>query len=196
MFLGIGGAMEQMLKVDQGHLVTQSRLMMISCLVLGTLIGEVLAIEEGFEAFGRWLKKVSRSEQDAGFVDAFVTTSLTICIGAMAIVGGITEGLTGDYQILATKAILDGIIVAMFTISKGKGALFSALPIVLLQGSVTLLARLLAPLMSDLALSYLSLVGAVMIFCVGLNLVFEKKIKVANMLPAICLAILWATILA
>lgn len=125
-------------------------------------------------------------------VDAFVTTSLTVCIGAMAVVGFIKDGIYGDYGILAAKAILDLIIVFVMTVSMGKGCVFSAIPVGIFQGIVTLLARLLEPLMTEAALSNLSLVGSIMIFCVGLNLVFGKKVKVANFLPAIVFAVAWA----
>ena len=170
-------------------------MMMILCLVLGMLVGEWFDIEQGFERFGEWLKHATRSDDDSRFVDAFVTTSLTVCIGAMAIVGSITEGLTGDYSILAAKAILDLIIVMILTVTKGKGAIFSAVSIFLLQGSVTLLAQVLSPVMTDYALSSISLLGNIMIFCVGINLFWGKMVKVANMLPALMFAVLWALFL-
>jgi uncharacterized membrane protein YqgA involved in biofilm formation len=126
------------------------------------------------------------------FVDGFVTASLTVCIGAMAIVGAIQDGLTGDYATLLTKAILDCIIICVMTASMGKGCMFSAIPVALLQGFVTLLATQIAPLMTQAALGNLSLVGNVLIFCVGVNLLWGKKIKVANLLPAIVFAVLAA----
>ncbi|MBY5034054.1 DUF554 domain-containing protein [Streptococcus gallolyticus] len=188
LFLGIAGALGKMLHISQGKLETSSS-MMILCLTLGTLIGEIINIEKGFENLEIWLKRVTKSEGEHGFVDAFVTTSLTICIGAMAVVGSITEGLTGDYSILAAKAVLDLMIVLILTVSKGKGAIFSAIPIFLFQGSMTILARFIAPIMTTLALDYLSLVGSILIFCVGVNLIFGKIIKIANMLPALIFAV-------
>jgi uncharacterized membrane protein YqgA involved in biofilm formation len=110
----------------------------------------------------------------------------------MAIVGSIKDGIYGDYSILAAKAILDLIIVFVMTVSMGKGCVFSAIPVGIFQGVITFLARLIEPLMTEAALSNLSLVGSIMIFCVGLNLVFGKKVKVANFLPAIVLAIAWS----
>lgn len=189
LFLGLNGALTQM------QTLADTTMMMILCLVLGMLIGELLDIEQGFDNFGAWLKRVTKSDKDVNFIDAFVTTSLTICIGAMAIVGSITEGLTGDYSILAAKAVLDLLIVMIVTVSKGKGSLFAVVPIILFQGSITLLAQLLSPIMTDLALSYLSLLGNMMIFCVGVNLFWGKMIKVANMLPGLGLAVLWAIFL-
>ena len=156
------------------------------------LIGEILNIEGGFERFGQWLKIKTGNARDKGFVDAFVTASLTVCIGAMAIVGSIQDGLTGDYSILATKAILDLIIIMVMSCSLGKGAVFSAIPVAVFQGSITLLAGFVRPLMTDAALDNLSLVGNVLIFCVGVNLVWGKKVKVANLLPAIAVAVIAA----
>ena len=144
------------------------------------------------ERFGEWLKKETGNAGDSGFVNAFVTASLTVCIGAMAIVGAIQDGILGDYSTLAVKSVLDFIIIAVMTSSMGKGCAFSAIPVFLFEGSVTLLARLLSPVMTELAISYLSLISSVLIFCVGLNLVFGKKTRVANMLPAVLLAVLAA----
>ena len=90
------------------------------------------------------------------------------------------------------KSVLDFIIVAVMTSSMGKGCAFSAIPVFLFEGAITLLARLVAPVMTDLAIAYLSLIGAILIFCVGLNLVWGKKVRVANMLPALVLAVLAA----
>ena len=161
-------------------------------MAIGALAGEAMDIEGAFERFGQWLKVKSGNAKDKGFVNAFVTASLTVCIGAMAIVGSIQDGLTGDYSILATKAILDLIIIMVMSCSLGKGAVFAAIPVAMLQGSITALAGLLRPVMTDGALANLSLVGNVLIFCVGINLVWGKKVKVANLLPAIVVAVVAA----
>ena len=110
----------------------------------------------------------------------------------MAIVGAIQDGLLGDYSTLAVKSVLDFIIVAVMTSSMGKGAVFSAIPVFLFEGSITVLAKLVSPIMTAAAIDYLSLIGSVLIFCIGVNLVWGKKLKVANMLPAVLLAILAA----
>ena len=129
---------------------------------------------------------------DAEFVNAFVTASLTVSIGTMAIVGAMQDGLLGDYSTLAVKSVLDLIIIAVMTSSMGKGAIFSAIPVFVFEGGITLLAKLVAPIMTPTAIAYLSLIGSVLIFCIGVNLVWGKKLKVANMLPAVLLAILAA----
>lgn len=164
----------------------------VLCLAIGTVIGELLRIEDGFERFGAWLKIKTGNARDARFVDAFVTCSLTVCIGAMAIVGAIQDGVMGDYSTLAVKSVLDFIIVAVMTSSMGKGCTFSAIPIFAFEGGITLLARLIAPVMTEAAIANLSLVGSILIFCVGVNLVWGKKVRVANMLPAVLLAVLAA----
>lgn len=192
LFLGVAGTMEQMLSVENGKLVSGGSMMMIFSMAIGALLGEWLNVEGKMEHFGKWLKTKTGSSGDNSFVDAFVTTSLTVCIGAMAIVGSIQDGIYGDYSILAAKAILDMIIVFVMTVSMGKGCIFSAIPVGIFQGIVTFLARLIEPLMTEAALSNLSLVGSVMIFCVGLNLVWGKKVKVANFLPAILVAVAWS----
>ena len=189
LFIAIAGALEGMMKVRGDSLVSGQSLLIICCLALGALIGEILGIEEGFQRFGEWLKRKTVNERDAGFVNAFVTASLTVCIGAMAIVGAIEDGINGDYSILATKAVLDLIIITVMTGSLGKGCAFSASPVAILQGSVTVLAGLLRPVMTEPALANLSLIGSVLISCVGVNLVWDRGLKVANMLPALVLAV-------
>ncbi len=194
MFIAIAGAMEGMLKVEGGALQSGRSMFVVLCLLLGTLIGEMIGIERGFERFGEWLKRKSGNSGDPVFVDAFVSASFTVCIGAMAIVGAIQDGIQGDYTTLAVKSVLDFIIVVVMTSSMGKGAAFSAIPVFILEGGVTLLAKVIAPVMTDAAIALLSLVGAILIFCVGVNLVWGKKIRVANMLPAVILAVLAAYI--
>lgn len=189
LFIGIAGAMEYMLPVSEKSLSGGGTILMILTLTLGGLIGEWIDIEAKFERFGEWLKKKTGNQKDNQFIHGFVTSSLTVCIGAMAIVGSIQDGVSGDYVILAAKSVLDFIIVMVMTCAMGKGCIFSAVPVFLLEGGITLLASLLKPVFTDLALNYISFVGSVLIFCVGLNLVWGKKVRVANLLPAIFLAI-------
>lgn len=192
LFIAVSGALEGMLTVENGAVVSGGAMLIIGCLAIGAIIGELLKIEDAFERFGQWLKVKTGNARDKGFVNAFVTASLTVCIGAMAIVGSIQDGITGDYSILATKAVLDLIIIMVMSCSLGKGAVFSAIPVAVFQGSITALAGLVRPLMTDAALANLSLVGNILIFCVGVNLVWGKKIKVANLLPAIVVAVIAA----
>ena len=187
MFLGVAGAMRYMLHSDL--LPGGGAMLVVACLALGGLIGEILNIEGLFERFGEWLKQKTGNARDTQFVNGFVTASLTVCIGAMAIMGAIQDGISGDWSTLGAKSILDLIIVMVMTCSLGKGCVFSAVPVLLWEGGLTLLATLIRPVMTEAAMGYLSLVGSVLIFCVGLNLVWGKKIRVANMLPAVVLAV-------
>lgn len=192
LFLGIGGAMEKMLLIQNGTLMSSKTMMIVGSLAIGALLGELLGLEAGIEKFGVWLKHKTKNDSDSEFVDAFVTASLTICIGAMAVVGAIQDGIYGNYSILAAKAVLDLIIIMIMTASQGKGCIFSAIPIAFFQGSITLLARVLEPLLTSAALDNLSLVGSILIFCVGINLLWGKKIKVANLLPSLVIAVVWS----
>lgn len=189
LFLGIAGALEGMLTVEGTGVVSGGAMLIIGCIALGSLIGALLNLEDGMERFGQWLKIKTGNARDTLFVDAFVTASLTVCIGAMAIVGSIQDGIKGDYSILAAKAVLDFIIIMVMTCSMGKGCIFSAIPVAIFQGSITALAGLIKPLMTDAALSNLSMIGSILIFCVGVNLMWGKKLQVANMLPAVVLAV-------
>mgnify|MGYP004457362247 FL=1 len=189
LFIGIAGAMEGMLKLSGSSLSAGRSMLIVASLALGALVGEILNIEHGFERFGEWLKVKTGNAKDKSFVEGFVTASLTVCIGAMAVVGSIKDGISGDYSILVTKAILDLIIITVMTCSLGKGCAFSAIPVAVFQGLITALARLIKPLMSDGALANLSLIGSILIFCVGVNLVWDKRIKVANLLPSLVFAV-------
>ena len=189
LFIGIAGAMEGMLKLSGSSLLAGRSMLIVASLALGVLVGEILNIEHGFERFGEWLKVKTGNAKDKSFVEGFVTASLTVCIGAMAVVGSIKDGISGDYSILVTKAILDLIIITVMTCSLGKGCAFSAIPVAVFQGLITALARLIKPLMTDGALENLSLIGSILIFCVGVNLVWDKRIKVANLLPSLVFAV-------
>ncbi len=195
MFIGIAGAMKGMLSIGaDGKLIAGGEMLVVGCLCLGGLVGEIIDIEGGLERFGAWLRKKTGSDGDGGFVDGFLTCTFTICIGAMAIVGSINDALYGDLSILVTKAVLDLIMVMILAASMGKGPIFSVIPVIILQGSVTALALLISPLMTELALSNLATVGSILVFCVGINLVFDKRVKVANLLPAIVFAVVSAFI--
>ena len=191
LFLGVGGCLQEMLTIVDGGLESGGTMMMIGSFAVGAILGELLDLEGKMERFGEWLKHKTKSDGDATFVDGFVTASLTVCIGAMAVVGAIQDGIRGDYSILLAKAILDLIIVMIMTASMGKGCIFSAIPVGMFQGAVTLLARQLEPLMTAPALSNLSLTGSMLIFCVGVNSIWGKKFKVANLLPTIFVAMIW-----
>ena len=185
MFVGTVGALQGMLTVQDGSLGSQGTLLMVLSLTVGGLAGEFLNIELGLERFGGWLKWKVHAEHSARFVEAFVTTSLVICVGAMAIVGALEDGLTGDSSMLVVKSALDFAIVIVFASTLGVGSLFAAIPIAVWEGGITLAAVFVAPFLSDSLITDLSAVGSVLIFGVGVNLLFDRKIKVGNLLPAL-----------
>jgi len=180
-FLGADGALKNL-----------DTMLLIASLIGGGLIGAIIDIDGKFEQFGIWLRARSGNDGDTKFVDAFVTASLTVCIGAMAVIGAINDRLLHEATILIAKAALDLIIILVMTASLGKGCIFSCISVGIFQGAITLLAGFLEPFMTEVALANLSSVGNVLIFGVGVNLLFpDKKISVANLLPALIIACLW-----
>lgn len=189
LFIGISGAMTGMLKaVGDGTLGTQNSMLLIISMLIGSVIGELIGIDRLLDRFGLWLKRKAHAEGEHGFVSAFVDASLVVCVGAMAIVGAIEDGIGGDPSMLFAKSALDAVIITTFTARYGRGAVFSAIPVAVLQGGVTLLSGVIAPVLSDAVISTISFVGSVMIFCVGANLCLDRKFRVANMLPALLIA--------
>lgn len=191
LFIGISGALEQMLVIDAEGVHMQGTLMLICSLVIGGFTGQCLDIESRMDMLGEKIKGVVRARNDSRFVDGFVTSALVICVGAMAVVGSIQDGLTGDYGMLLSKAVLDCIITLVFASTMGAGVLFSAVPLGIYQGMITLLAVFIAPYMTDSMISSLSLVGSVLIFGVGINLLWEKKLRVGNLLPALVVPVVY-----
>lgn len=188
LFIGLSGVLQAMLQINGDSLEASGSMLLIASLVIGSILGEWIDIEKWMERFGEWLRAKFGGKGDSQFVDGFVSASLVICIGAMAIVGALEDGLRGDPSMLIAKAVLDGVIVLVFASTYGKGALFSAIPVGLWQGCITLFAGFLEPLLTEAAISDLSFVGNVLIFCVGINLAFGKRFRVGNMLPALILA--------
>lgn len=200
--MALGSTLSQMLVVKiaeagdklTGSLDTQGTIMMILSLVLGALLGEWINLDRWFERFGAWLRDRSGNQEDRRFIDGFVSASLTVCVGAMAVIGSLEDGIRQDPQMLYAKAILDLIIIMIMTASLGKGCIFSAVSVGIFQGTITLLARGIAPVLTEEAVSNLSLVGNVLILCVGVNLIWPRTIRVANVLPAIVFGVIFALI--
>ncbi len=189
LFLGLAGAMEHMLTVQDGALSSGGTMLVILSFIGGGILGGALDLEGQLARFGRWLRARTGAESDATFLDGFLTASFTVSIGAMAVVGAINDGLFGDISLLITKAILDAIIVMVLSATMGRGCLFSAIPVAALQGLVTLFARFLKPVMTAQATAALALTGSVLVFCVGVNLIWDKRIPVANLLPTLLFAV-------
>lgn len=190
-FIGLSGALKGMFSVENGSLETSGTMLLIGSLVAGALLGEWIQIEKWMDHFGEWLRRKVGGKNDSQFVEGFVSASLVICVGAMAIVGALEDGMRGDYSMLAAKAVLDAGIVLVFASTYGKGAVFSALPVGIWQGVITLFARFLEPVLTTQIISDLSFTGNVLIFCVGVNLAFGKRFRVGNMLPALLFTVLF-----
>lgn len=186
-------------------ITTANPLIPLLALVIGAVIGELINIDKGINVLGETLKKrFSRPDSQQNFTAAFVIASLQFCVGPLTILGSINDGLTGDYRLLAIKAVLDGFSAIIFASSFGVGTLFAGATILLVQGGISLLAGLLKPLLvSNPHLSMaaqprvieLGAVGGVILVALALNILDIKRIKVANMLPALIIAPLIVAIL-
>lgn len=195
MFIGMAGAFEMIFTIKEGKLSSGSTMLIVLSLVIGGLLGELIDIEKRLDSVGEKLKKAVRSGGDTRFVEGFVTASLVTCVGAMAICGPLEEGLTGNSRTLLVKSILDLVIVAVFSSVYGIGAGFSALAVGVYQGLITLFAVWISPFLSDALILSLSGVGSVLIFAVGVNLLFPNKIRVGNLLPALFVPVAYEAIL-
>ncbi len=191
LFIGAGGVLKYMLIVENGAINTRGTMLLIFSLVIGSILGQWVDIEGKMEKLGIKLKAAVKANNDNRFVEGFVNASLIVCVGAMAIVGAMQDGLSGDSSMLMAKALLDFALVAILASAYGVGAIFSALPIFVYQGAITVIAALFGAVISPELIETLSFVGSALIFCVGINLVREKTFKVANMLPALLVPILW-----
>jgi len=168
---------------------TNNLLVVTLSIVTGAIIGESLKIEEGLNKIGgRIEKKFSKTEGE--FTKAFVTASLVYCVGAMAIMGSIESGLSGNHSILFVKSILDGVSSIVFTSSLGIGVAFSSLPVFIYQGAITLSARFIKAYLTQEIIREMTATGGLLIFGIGINMLSGKsRVKVGNLLPAIFTAI-------
>ena len=176
-----------------GAIVTSNILIVIICLVVGTIIGELLKIEHHLDTLGDWLKSKVAKNGGGRFTEGFVTASLLFCVGSMAIMGSFDAGLRGDYNTIFAKSALDCVMAVTFAATMGVGVLFSGATVLIYQGALTLLAGLVEPYLSAEVIVEMSAVGGVMIIGTGMNILglTKERIKVGNMLPAIALPILW-----
>lgn len=196
MFIGISGALQGIFVVEGTGLVTSNIMLMIASLAIGGFFGEWMDIETRLERLGERLKvglKV-KGEKGRDFVDGFVSSSLLFCVGAMAIIGSLNDGLSGDATMLYAKAVIDGTTAIFFASTLGIGVFFSILPLGLYQGLITISARYVEPYLGDMLISQISLIGSVLIFGIGINMLFGKKIKVGNLLPAVLVPVCYGLI--
>mgnify|MGYP003584312226 FL=1 len=170
-------------------LASQNSIIIVLSLAVGAVLGEMARLEERLDAFGIWLTELV-GDRFGDIGKGFVTASLVYCIGAMAIVGSLQEGLTGDASIIYAKALIDGTVSVIFTASMGIGVMLAAVPVLFYQGAITLAAGSLQTLITDPMLAEVSGVGGVLIIAISLNMLKLTKIKLANLLPGLPLAVL------
>ena len=171
-----------------GSLSGQNSLLVILSMVIGAIIGELLDLDKRIRQLGDWVQKKTErlvtSSGPASISEGFVTASLLFCVGAMAIVGALNDGLTGDHDMLFAKSLLDGVSSVVFAASLGIGVAFSAAAVLVYQGAIALLASFLAPFLGDAVIAEMTCVGSLMIVAIGLNMLGLTKIKVMNLVPA------------
>lgn len=178
-----------------GAIATSNIIIVLLCLIVGTVLGELLKLEQGLDKAGDWLKKKVPGS-GSRFTEGFVTASLLFCVGSMSIMGSFEAGLQGDYSIIFTKSAMDGVMAVTFAATMGMGVAFSALTILLYQGGLTLLAGVIAPVLSDAAVTEMSAVGGIMLIATGMNIIglTKDRIRVGNMLPALIFPAVWFAI--
>ena len=176
----------------QMFLKTENPLIVLGALLIGTLLGEWWRIEDGLHKLGEFLEQRFSREEDDGsnkFVRGFLTSSLLFCVGPMAILGSIQDGLTGDYNLLAVKSVLDGFASVAFASTLGIGVAFSALIVLVYQGGISLMAAQLDAIVTTSMMNELTATGGILLIGIGIsNLLEIKKIRVGNMLPALVIA--------
>jgi uncharacterized protein len=189
LYIGISGALKG-----------QDTLQIIICMAIGALIGEIIDIDNKLSNLGDFIeKKISNKRKNSAnekisIAEGFVTSSLLFCVGAMAVVGSLQSGLQGNNSTLFAKSILDGISSIIFASSLGIGVMLSSVAIFIYQGSITLLAGGLSAVLTDNVIANMSAVGSLLIVGLGFNMLGVSKIKVANLLPAIFLPIVYGII--
>ncbi len=176
---------------------TADILCVIICMALGTVIGEIIRIDDGIEGAGDFIKKKLLKGKGSGrFTEGFITACIVFCVGSMTIMGSFEAGINGDYSIIFAKSALDFVSSLMFAAAMGLGVPFSALFILVFQGGLTLLAGVISPYLSPEVVAEMSAVGGVILIGMGINMLelSPKRIKVANMLPAVFLPIAYIPI--
>lgn len=173
-----------------GGIGSENIILVIGSIVVGSILGEGIKIEDKLDNLGDKLQK-SFGGRDSNFSKGFVTASLVYCVGAMAIVGSLESGIQGNHQTLFAKSILDGISAVIFASTLGIGVAFSAIPVLIYQGVITLLANSIKDLLTVEVINEMSAVGGILIMAIGINILGIKKIKVGNILPAVFIPMIY-----
>ncbi len=191
LIIGLNGVIANMFTVaEDGTLSDSGGMLLLISLVLGTLCGELLRIDDRMNAFGGWIEHRIKAE---GFAKGFVNASIIFCVGSMAIIGALNDGLTGDSSVLFVKSVLDGVTALILASTMGAGVLGAAVPILIYQGAISLFASSLSGFFSSFPdlLTQISVVGYTIVLCIGINFIFGPKIKTANLIPAIFIPVLY-----
>ncbi len=186
--IGLNGVVSNMISVTDGRLSSSGELLLVVSLIIGSLAGEILRLDDHLESFS---KRVESRFSASGFAASFMNASVLFCVGAMAIIGSIQEGLTGDPSILYVKAVLDTVSAVIFGATLGMGVIFSSVPVFVYQGLITISAGLLGSLLQGELLAQVCAVGYTIIIAIGLNFLVSDRIKTLNMLPAVLVPVIW-----
>ena len=189
--IGICGVLSGMLKSDNNGAISSSgELVLVISLALGTFAGELLKLEERLE---NGCRKIENRFKMSDFSTGFITALMVFCVGAMAVVGAVNDGLMRDSSTLITKGIIDGIVSVVLAGSLGYGVLFSVFPVIVYQGSITLLAGSLQNVLRGELLNNICIVGYALVMCIGINFLYDsdKKIKTVNMLPSLLVPVIY-----
>ncbi len=196
--MGIGGIVAEFITVKNGKPETQHIMLLLLCMIPGTILGSALDIDRQIDRFAEWCRvrmtgsaERSGDAENTSFSEGFITATFIFCIGAMAIIGSIQDGLNGDHSLLFTKTILDMITAMILAATFGRSIYVSVLPLGIYQGLITVLARFIRPWMSDMLIGEISGVGYVLIFALGISLISDKKISLGNMMLSMFLPILY-----
>lgn len=181
LFLGISGSLKG-----------ENSLILILSLVIGTIIGEWIDLEDKINRLGKWLEQKFKSKdgKSVSIAEGFVTASLLFCVGAMTIVGSLQSGLQGNHEMLYNKSMLDFVAAIIFSSTLGIGVMFAGAFVFVYQGSITLLAGWIAPLLSDTVINEMTCVGSVIIIGLALNMIGITKLRIMNYVPAIFIPII------
>lgn len=185
LFIGASGAISNMIKPEANPIL------FIVSLVLGAIIGEFFDIDKGFNTLGNFIQKKLSKNENSNISQGFVASSLLFCVGSMSILGSLESGLQGVHKILLAKSVLDGVTATIMATTLGIGVSLSAFTILIYQGSITLMAGYIQPYLSNDMIRELSIVGGILIFALGLNMMNLKKIKVANLLPSLVVPVVF-----
>ena len=192
LIIGLNGVISNMFSVADGKISSSGELLLVVYLVIGTLFGEMLKLEQRFNGF---CAKIESKFKAGGFASGFVNGTVLFCVGAMAIIGSINDGLRGDSSVLFIKSALDFTTAIIFGATLGFGVIFTFIPLLIYQGGITLLAGSLSGILQGDVLTQLCAVGYSIIMAIGINFIFDKKFKTLNMLPSIFLPVVYHYIL-